>query len=139
MEQQKVKRSLKYEFKAEEIHELATELANKNQELRQLEENKKAVTADFGSRMTVCKEQIGLLSDRVASGYEMRDVSCVVDYHIPTPNKKTITRTDTNESWEEQMNETDFNLFTQWEEKEKEQERIEAEGSEPGANKEEED
>lgn len=128
MEQQKTRRTLRYEFTNEEMRDLGRDLSVKNQELRQLEEQKKSVVADFGSRMTIAKEHISSLSDKVASGYEMRDVMCMVEYHTPEINKKTYTRTDNEESWIEPMNDTDHNLFTQWEQRERE--RLENEESE---------
>ena len=120
MEQQKTRRTLKYEFTPEELLELGRDLSNKNQELRTLVDQKKSVVAEYGSRMTIANEQIGSLSDKVAAGYEMRDVICMVDYHHPERDMKTITRTDTEESWEEKMNETDHNLFNTWEQKQRE-------------------
>lgn len=128
MEQQKTRHTLRYEFTNEEMRDLGRDLSVKNQELRQLEEQKKSVVADFGSRMTIAKEHISSLSDKVASGYEMRDVMCMVEYHTPEINKKTYTRTDNEESWIEPMNDTDHNLFTQWEQRERE--RLESEESE---------
>lgn len=123
------RRSLRYTFTEDEAKELARELANKNQEQRQLEEQKKSVVAEYGSRMTVVKENISMLSDKVASGYEMRDIQCQVEYHTPERNKKTVTRSDSGEEWVEPMLESDFNLFNQWEaEQENEQPEEEAEG-----------
>ncbi len=120
MEQQKTKRTLKYEFIPTEMLELGRDLSAKNQELRQIEEQKKSVVAEYGSRIAIAKEQISSLSDKVASGYEMRDVTVMIDYHWPERGKKTLTRTDTGEQWEEPMNDTDHNLFNQWEQREAE-------------------
>ncbi|MDR2652296.1 MAG: hypothetical protein LBC68_08290, partial [Prevotellaceae bacterium] len=120
MEQQTTKRTLKYEFTPEEREAYAIALANKNQEFRQIEDNKKAVVSDYGSRLNICKEEINQLSDKVARGYEMRDTHCTIDYHAPERNKKLLTRTDTGESWIEPMTDTDHNLFNQWEERERE-------------------
>ncbi|MDR0756294.1 MAG: hypothetical protein LBF85_00415 [Tannerella sp.] len=117
-----VKRTLKYEFTADELRELSNQLANKNLELRQKEEAKKSVVAEFGSQITVCREQINSLSDKVAGGYEYRDVSCTVEWHTPCRNQKTIVRSDTGASWTEPMNDADFTLFNQWERKEAEAE-----------------
>ena len=76
--------------------------------------------AEYGSRIAIAKEQISSLSDKVASGYEMREVTVMIDYHLPVRGKKTLTRTDTGEQWEEPMNNTDHNLFNQWEQREAE-------------------
>lgn len=127
MEQQKTKRTLKYEFTPVEMLGLGQDLSAKNQELRQLEEQKKSVVAEFGSRIAVAKEQISSLSDKVASGYEMRETTVMIDYHLPERGKKTLTRTDTGEQWVEPMNDTDHNLFTQWEQREAESAETEEE------------
>lgn len=119
MEKQNVRRSLRYDFTETERQDLSLELANKNQELRTLEDQKKSVVSEYGSRITVTKEHINSLSDKVASGYEIRDVSCLVEYHAPKRDRKQFTRTDTEEQWDEPMNDTDYNLFNQWEEKER--------------------
>lgn len=118
MEQQKTKRTLKYEFTPEEMLELGRDLSAKNQELRQIEEQKKSVVPEYGSRIAIAKEQISSLSDKVASGYEMRETTVMIDYHLPERGKKTLTRTDTGEQWVEPMNDTDHNLFNQWEQRE---------------------
>lgn len=120
MEQQKTRRTLKYEFTPAEMLDLGRDLSAKNQELRQIEEQKKSVVAEYGSRIAIAKEQISSLSDKVASGYEMREVTVMIDYHLPVRGKKTLTRIDTGEQWEEPMNDTDHNLFNQWEQREAE-------------------
>ena len=118
MEQQKTKRTLKYEFTSDEMLELGRDLSAKNQELRQIEEQKKSVVAEYGSRIAIAKEQISSLSDKVASGYALRETTVMIDYHLPERGKKTLTRTDTGEQWVEPMNDTDHNLFNQWEQRE---------------------
>jgi len=121
MESQKSRRTLKYEFTHEELLTLGRDLSIKNQELRTLEDQKKSVVSEFTSRMTIAKEQIGSLSDKLSAQYEMRDVICMIDYHTPERDMKTITRTDIGESWEEKMNDTDHNLFNTWEQKQREE------------------
>ncbi|MDR1348291.1 MAG: hypothetical protein LBJ63_07720 [Prevotellaceae bacterium] len=120
MEQQKTNRTLRYEFTPEERESSAIALANKNQELRQIEDKKKSAMSDYGSMINVCKEEINKLSDNVARGYEIRDTLCTIDYHQPEMNKKLLARTDTGETWVEPMTDTDHNLFNQWEERERE-------------------
>lgn len=84
--------------------------------------------AEYASRLSVAKEQINQLSNKVASGFEMRDVECLVEFHEPERNKKRLTRSDTGERWVEPMNDVDFNLFTQFSEGEgSEEEEIEGE------------
>lgn len=118
------KRDLKYFFSPREMEDLANQLANKNQEKRRTEEEKKSVTSDYASKLKLTDEQINSLSDKVASGYEMRDVTCVVSYHEPEKGMKTITRTDTGESFIEGMNDSDHTLWNQWYLKQQEQEEV---------------
>lgn len=115
-ELQTVTKSLRYEFSEAEMKELSIDLANTNQELRRLEEEKKSITSEYGSRMNICKERISSFSDKVSSGYEVREIECEVQYHVPRKGIKTLRRTDTGKVWEEKMSDHDFNLFTQFEE-----------------------
>jgi hypothetical protein len=117
-----VKKVLTYSFSPSEMKELSQELANKNLELQRNENAKKSIVSDYASRITACKEAISLLSNNVAQGYEMREVTCEVRYHEPDRNMKLTTRLDTNESWTEPMTDADFTLFTQWQEAEVESE-----------------
>jgi hypothetical protein len=107
------KRVLTHEFSQHEKEELGKELANKNLQLASEEASKKSVVASYASRITSTKEEIAGLSNRLASGYEMREVTCTVKYHEPATNTKTLRRTDTGESWTEPMTDIDFNLFNQ--------------------------
>ena len=109
----KERKSLKYEFTRDELLDLASELANKTQEMRQLEEQKKSVMSEYSSKTAIAREQVLLLSDKVSSGYEIRDVECEVLYHTPIEGMKTIIRTDTQHSWSEKMTGSDWNLFNQ--------------------------
>lgn len=122
MEQKTEKRSLKHVFTQKEMDELGNQLANKNQEKRRIEEEKKSVSSDYSSKLKLADEQINSLSDKVASGYEMRDIGCVIQYHEPDRGLKTITRSDTGESWQEGMTDTDHTIWNQWHLKQQEQE-----------------
>ncbi len=111
------KKTLQHKFTDEEQRGLARDLAVKTQELRSLEDSKASAVASYGSQIKFAKETIGLLSDKVASGFEMREIECTVEFHTPEQNKKRITRTDTLESWVEPMQDYDFDLFNQFEDK----------------------
>jgi len=110
------KRNLKYQFTQDERISLSEELANNNQKLRQLEDEKKSITSEYGSKINITKEQINITSDKVASGYELREITCSVVYHLPEKNKKTLTRSDNGESFVERMTDYDHNIFTQYQE-----------------------
>lgn len=107
------KRWLRYDFTAPEILELSMDMANKTQEVNQIEEEKKSVTAGFKNRIDVLRVHINGNADKVASGYEIREVQCNIKYHWPRQGMKTLTRTDTGKTMEEKMTDTDHNLFNQ--------------------------
>lgn len=108
-----VKRLLRYDFTATEVTELSTELANKVQEQANVERVKKASVSSYGSQLAAIKSDIGTLSDKVASGYEIREVNCDVQYHKPEQGKKTLTRSDTGQKIVEKMTDEEWNLFNQ--------------------------
>ncbi len=111
-------RSLRYFFKDDELKGLSLDLANQNQELRRVEDEKKSMTSEYGSRLNILKEHISSLSDKVSSGYEVRNVECEVEYHKPRKNMKTLKRLDTGEVFEDKMSDYDHNLFNQFQEEE---------------------
>ena len=116
MEQSKERKTLKYLFSDREKLILAGELANKQQELRQLEDQKKSINSEYASRINIAREHININADKLASGYEMREIDCKVQYHTPEQNKKLLLRLDTMEEWIEPMTDYDYNLFTQFQE-----------------------
>jgi hypothetical protein len=116
METQTVKRALTYTFSQREKEELGKELANKNLQLAEHEAGKRSVVSSYASQITTDKENIAALSNKLASGYEIRETVCEVEYHTPEKNIKRLVRTDTNESWTEPMTDVDFNLWTQFNE-----------------------
>jgi hypothetical protein len=114
MEVQTIKKVLTYEFTTDEKKELGKELANKNLQLAGEEASKRSVTASYASRISSIKEDITALSNKLASGYEMREVICEVEYHVPEKNIKQLRRIDNGEIWTEPMSDIDFNLWTQF-------------------------
>jgi hypothetical protein len=112
-----VQRSLECRFTDEEKIEMSQQLAVETQNKRRLEDQKKSVTSQYSSQINEKAESINTLSDKIASGYEFRNIECEVEWHTPFKNKKMLMRTDTNESWVENMTEYDHNLFNQYQEK----------------------
>ena len=108
-------RFLRYDFKATEIHDLAVKLAQKNQELDNIADEKKSVVSQYKSKEDLAKMEVSLLSGKVASGYEMRKVECEVKYHFPEQGKKTIIRSDNGQHIVEKMSSEEWNLFNQTE------------------------
>ena len=107
------KRWLRYDFSAVEVHDLSMEMANKTQEISQVEAEKKSLTSGFASRINILKTSVNSLADKVSSGYEMREVQCDVKYHFPRQGQKTLTRRDTGAKIEEKMTDQDWNLWNQ--------------------------
>lgn len=112
--QQTEKRTLRYDFTATETHDHALELAKKNQELAQLEDQKKSVISSYKARIDEVQARINALSEKVTTGWETRDIECRVAYHQPQEGKKTIFRTDTGKKVSvEAMTDYEWNLFNQ--------------------------
>jgi hypothetical protein len=108
------KRALRYDFTAKETHDLSLTLAAKTKEFQAVEEEKKTVVSQYGSKLKEIKASCNRLSNLVADGYELRDIECEVQYHTPTQGKKTIIRKDSNKTTAvETMTEWEWNLFNQ--------------------------
>ena len=99
----KITQHLKYTFSEDEIKVMAYDLARDNRELRALNESKKEVIADFAGKIKGKEGAIDRTSEHIANGYEYRMISCQVEYNHPVPGKKCITRIDTGEYWDEDM------------------------------------
>lgn len=120
-------RSLEYYFSDDEKLGMSKQLSAEVQNKRKLEDQKKAVMSQYSSQINEKTEAINMLSDKLAAGYEFRNIQCRIDWHTPGKNKKTIERLDTGERWIENMTEFDHNLFTQWQEKLQEEADAESE------------
>lgn len=110
-------RNLEYYFTDDEKMQMSQQLAVETQNKRRLEDQKKAVTSQYGSQINEKAESINSLSDKIAAGYEYRNIECTVQWHTPTKNKKLLRRSDTGENLVENMTEYDHNLFNQYQEK----------------------
>lgn len=118
-EQNTIKLTLQHNFNQDEIVGISKELALANQELDALERQKSSVMSDYKARIDYQKSSIGVLSGKINNGFEMRTTDCTVEYHTPKDHKKTITRLDTGESWVEGMLTSDYDLFNQAQENDK--------------------
>jgi hypothetical protein len=108
------KRSLRYDFTASEIHDKSLQLAKKNKEVEQLENEKKSVTSQLQGRINSAKAEVGVLASQVSDGWEYRDIECDVIYHMPGQGKKTVIRKDINRKTAvETMAEHEWDLFNQ--------------------------
>jgi len=106
-------RHLRCYYTNEERLRMSDQLASSNQNLSQLEEEKKSIASEYKSRMDNIKANISRLADNIRAGYEERPVEVRVKFHFPADNVKTCVRTDTGEEWVENMVADDYNLFTQ--------------------------
>jgi septum formation inhibitor MinC len=70
------------------------ELAESTNQLNEIESDKKRVSDDFKAKASTAEAQIGILSNKLRSGYEFRQVECLVVFDDPKPGEKTIYRTD---------------------------------------------
>lgn len=70
------------------------ELAEATNTLTELENDKKRVNDDFKSKVSAAEAEVGVLSNKLRSGYEFRNVECDVVFDDPEPGKKTIYRND---------------------------------------------
>lgn len=91
-------RHLRCNLTQDEFNEKAKQLAESNHNLRQLEEEKKLVTSDFGAKIAGAEAQISVLSNTVQSRYEYRMVPCEIFMHDPKNGKKRSVRTDIGET-----------------------------------------
>lgn len=91
-------RFLKYLFTADELREIASNLARTCRELEQLDFEKKQITSDFKAKIDACTAQISKLSFNINNGHEYRDIECFVFLNDPIPGKKTVIRIDNNET-----------------------------------------
>lgn len=74
--------------------ETGQQLADATNELTEIESDKKRVADDFKSKLSSAESEVAILSSKLRSGYEFRDVECLVAFDDPEPGKKTIYRTD---------------------------------------------
>lgn len=102
---------LKCFFTNEELLTRGERLALLQQELDQLEDEKKSMTAHFASQTKIKNEEIRLTSNQLANKYEHRNVDVEIEFHTPDKGKKRLVRTDTGEGWIENMTDVDWNLW----------------------------
>jgi hypothetical protein len=90
------KRTLRYDFTAVEVHDLSMALAGKNKEIVTLKKQKSSVVSEYTAKINAAEASCNDLSNKVADGYEHRDVDCEVIFNQPDNGKKTIIRKDSN-------------------------------------------
>lgn len=93
----KCKEFLPYHFREDEMLDKGKEMARISSEVTALQNEKKAVMADFKAKIDKKNAEIGLLGEHINNGYEHRYIDCTMTYNTPNTGMKTITRNDTGE------------------------------------------
>jgi len=91
-----VQEYVKYKFSEAEKKDISAEMAEKIGEASALEDEKKALTKDFGGRIDIMNNEISISAQELRQGYTMRKVDCMVEEDF---KKKRIyhMRCDTGE------------------------------------------
>lgn len=98
-------RFLRYNFSEPEILTLSRDLSNTIANRSQKEADKKRAVKEFDAAIAAAESDIELKSEKVRSGYELRTITCRIEYHQPKVGFKTVIRSDTGETTEvAQMN-----------------------------------
>lgn len=90
------KRTLRYDFTAVEVHELSMDLAGKTKEIVTLKKQKTSAVSQYTAKINEAEATCNSLSNKVADGFEHREVECEVIFNQPANGKKTIIRKDSN-------------------------------------------
>src|SRR5215831_7016086 len=93
----KLTQKLRCLLTADEKIEAGRELAEATNELTAIEEDKAQIVADFKHRTSAAEARIGVLSNKLRSGYEFRDVECMLTFDTPEKGQKQVVRLDTLE------------------------------------------
>lgn len=96
-ETKKVTQRLRCNLSDEEKINAGKELAEATNELSSIEEDKTQVMADFKAQVTAQEAKVSMLSNKLRSGYELRNVQCEVIFGVPESHQKQTVRLDTNE------------------------------------------
>ena len=90
------KENLKTKLSPKELADYATTLSEKYIDNVQLEADKKGLVAEYKAKIDVLLGEMSLLSQKVSTQHEWRDVECHWVYNWKT-DKKVLAREDTGE------------------------------------------
>lgn len=93
----KDERNCKYKFNDAELLAIGKSLAESNEKLSALEDEKKRVTSDFAARIAGVEADVSIAVNEIRSGYEWRKMPVTVYFDKPKEGRKTFVRDDTNE------------------------------------------
>lgn len=108
-----INRMLRYEFSDDEIKEMGEDLSDQVMNFSRLDLEKKEQNKIWNKQLKEMMAEIKRSSKIIDDGWIEADTRCKVEFNNPRYGKKRITRTDTKESWIEDMEESEFNLFNQ--------------------------
>jgi hypothetical protein len=91
----KSEEKLRVQYTDAELLEIGKKLAETARAKEALEDEKKSITKDFGSRLDGLAARISELSNNLSCGFNYRDVTVETTYGEPGPGKKTTRRLDT--------------------------------------------
>lgn len=89
-------RQLRVRLTENEVMNYSRELAKQSQDLEQIKKDKADITKKYASQIATAEAQIAVLSRKISTGEEDRDVECWWDYDYQA-GKKTLVRGDTGE------------------------------------------
>lgn len=101
-------RELSYRFSELELKELGEQLSEQLSDYFAKEAEKKQVTKHYNSVLKNMMEEVKETTEKLNTGMETREVSCLVEHHSPVYGRMKITRMDTGDYWDEPM---DLDLF----------------------------
>lgn len=119
---------LECKLTTEELKDCAKKLAEAIHRKTRIENSLESFKAEKKAEMQSCDGEISLMSEKVNSEKEFRDIDCTVDFNFKT-GKKTITRKDTGDCFRVEDisdGERQEELLLQEKEKEKSMEKVPA-------------
>ena len=111
---------LRWNFTDAELNQMGQDLASSLDAIKQLEMQMKSSKKDYERKISLEEQSVSSFTSKLNAKHETREVECKVELHTPVEGKKTITRLDTFESWEEPMESRDWDLFAKVEDKDEE-------------------
>jgi uncharacterized FlaG/YvyC family protein len=94
---------VKYRFTRDEVRELGERLARRASDVYTLREAQKETNAKLKADIQSAEGDVAEIARKINEGYEMRDMECRVEYHIPRQGVKSIIRADTGEVVREEV------------------------------------
>lgn len=91
------RQNLAYKFTEPELVILAKSAAEKQSQLKALEDGRKMVADEWKAKISACQSEITNLSNKISSGIEYRDYECPVKFDTPKKGYKSLYHPETGE------------------------------------------